>query len=391
MVLGASELSSMVWLVAAQFLLYAVGWVLYGQLLHGQRAPIVHWAGFMLAIGTGFVLAAQRSEPRLFWPFVGSNLLFLLGYTLLRRGLEGFFALPHADREHGAWLLLFGAGFVLAGPGQDTAALRVLLAYGCGLVILTRTLMRLYAVGVAEYGRGAFWLVSFPAWLLIGVFGVRVLQQVLEPQQSFEMHQLTASNRNMLYGYLLGAAMFNFSFMALVTTRLVSRLREQTRQDPLTGLPNRRALEDELRREWQRLQRSGQPFAVIALDLDHFKDVNDRHGHLAGDALLEQVAQRLRATARETDTVAHTGGEEFLVLMPQSGVEGALAAAQRLREAIGTQAFELEGEPVTLTVSLGVSTALQIDGEPRAVLRRADQALYRAKQEGRDRVALDEG
>ena len=391
MLLGASELSSLVWLVAAQFLLYAVGWVLCAQLLREQRGAIVHWAGFMLAIGAGFVLASQRGETRAFWPYVGSNLMFLLGYTLLRRGLERFFEVPRADREHLVWLVLFGGGLLLAGPAADQATVRVLLAYGCGVVILSRTLMRLQAVGVAEFGRTAFWVVSFPAWLLIGVFGLRVLQQALEPQQVFEMHQLTAGNRSMLFGYLLGAAMFNFSFMALVTTRLVRRLRDQSRHDPLTGLPNRRALEHELRREWQRLQRSGEAFAVIALDLDHFKQVNDRHGHLAGDALLEQVAQRLRAAARETDTVARTGGEEFLVLMPQADTEGARVAAQRLREAVRERPFELEGQHVPLTISLGVSTAVQIDGDLQAVLRRADQALYRAKQEGRDRVAVAEG
>ena len=131
------------------------------------------------------------------------------------------------------------------------------------------------------------------------------------------MHQKTASNQGLLFGYLLGAAMINFTFMGLAMLRKVGRLRDQARQDPLTGLFNRRVLDQAALAAWDRWKGGSEPFAALSLDLDFFKRVNDAHGHLAGDGLLKQVAWRLSAAVRKVDTVARTGGEEFVVLLPQ--------------------------------------------------------------------------
>jgi two-component system cell cycle response regulator len=203
------------------------------------------------------------------------------------------------------------------------------------------------------------------------------------------MHRLTHANSRMLYGYLVGAALFNFSFMGLLTTRLVGRLRKQSQQDALTGLMNRRALESRLQSEWQRVQRGGPAFAVLALDLDHFKRINDQHGHLAGDAVLAQLAERLRRVLREVDAVARTGGEEFVIMVPQATREGAARAGERLRHCVAAVPFDLPVGPTTVTVSVGVVLAAREDGELRHVLLRADRALYAAKGAGRNCVHVD--
>jgi diguanylate cyclase (GGDEF)-like protein len=265
----------------------------------------------------------------------------------------------------------------------------VIVAYGLGAWVLLRTVMGLIPALRTELGPRLPWLLAAPALLLITVFCLRVVQQALDFERVFELHRLADSNRNLLFGYLAGAAMFNFSFMGLVTLRLTRRLREQSRHDALTGLPNRRVLEHELEREWQRLQRSGERFAVLALDLDHFKRVNDEHGHLAGDAVLSQIAQRVRQVVRQVDTAARTGGEEFVVLMPQGDLAGALAAAERVRAGVKAAPFELPEGQVALTISIGVALAEATDTDVRQVLQRADRALYRAKEAGRDRVMAD--
>jgi diguanylate cyclase (GGDEF)-like protein len=154
--------------------------------------------------------------------------------------------------------------------------------------------------------------------------------------------------------------------------------------DPLTGLPNRRNLSTELDRE-HALARRGRPgFAVLLLDVDHFKAVNDDRGHQAGDSALMIIADRLRLRARTSDVVGRWGGEEFLIVAPDTTGEGAVALAEDLRRAVSGAPIEIEGGPVSITASVGVAAWERESVEE--LLGRADQALYEAKSTGRDRV-----
>jgi len=157
--------------------------------------------------------------------------------------------------------------------------------------------------------------------------------------------------------------------------------------DPLTGCLNRRALVDELGAEIARARRYGLALSVLMIDLDHFKRVNDTRGHLTGDDVLKQVAQLLRAEVRAVDVVARYGGEEFVILLPETALPGATSFAERIRESVGTHAFVADGDPLSLTVSVGVATITGgEEGSSEEVLARADAALYRAKRDGRNLV-----
>ncbi len=157
--------------------------------------------------------------------------------------------------------------------------------------------------------------------------------------------------------------------------------------DALTGCLNRRALLDQLDTETERVRRYGQSVSVLMVDLDHFKQVNDTHGHLMGDAVLRQVGVLLRGEMRAVDTVARFGGDEFVVLLPETSLGGARALADRIRGLIANADFSDDGSGICLTASFGV-TAISADDvdEPEAVLRRVDRILYRAKDEGRNVV-----
>jgi diguanylate cyclase (GGDEF)-like protein len=172
---------------------------------------------------------------------------------------------------------------------------------------------------------------------------------------------------------------------ALISAR--DALRFQATHDPLTGLWNRLAATDSLRRELARGKRNQTPVSVILGDLDHFKGINDTYGHLAGDAALREVAKRLRKCARVYDTVARYGGEEFLLVLPECDMEGALHLAQRLRESFERDLLDLPDARVRQTVSLGVAGLMAKDGALASeLIRAADQALYRAKDLGRNRI-----
>ncbi|HEV8240189.1 MAG TPA: diguanylate cyclase [Thermoanaerobaculia bacterium] len=167
------------------------------------------------------------------------------------------------------------------------------------------------------------------------------------------------------------------------------KLRQEASHDHLTGLWNRGAAIANLRRDLSRALRAGEPLSLAFVDLDHFKSINDTWGHHAGDAVLMQTAARLQRCVRGTDTVARWGGEELLLVLPDTDPSRAAEVAERVRAAIADEPFEADGVALPVTASLGVAFA---DGE-RAddwehVVKRADAALYRAKASGRNRVDI---
>lgn len=170
--------------------------------------------------------------------------------------------------------------------------------------------------------------------------------------------------------------------------RHLEELARLARKDPLTGLPNRRALDEELARAVARAARAGTPLSAVALDVDHFKRVNDLHGHGAGDAVLAAVAARAAAALRAGDLVARTGGEEFVVLLPGANLARAAEAAERIRAAVADEAVVVGGIALSVTVSLGCAELLPGDEGGRSLLARADARLYGAKSSGRNRVSV---
>ncbi|MGQ0700090.1 MAG: PAS domain S-box protein [Panacagrimonas sp.] len=177
--------------------------------------------------------------------------------------------------------------------------------------------------------------------------------------------------------------------LAFGNLRLREELSRQALIDPLTGLNNRRWLENWLRARVARHARSGEGFAVLMIDVDHFKSVNDEYGHEAGDRALREIGRVLASSVREDEAVARFGGEEFTVVLDTDHPSQAMAAGQRIREAVACMRVQFkDGEPLALTVSIGVAL-FPLDGaDAQNVIERADAALYEAKHRGRDRVSL---
>jgi diguanylate cyclase (GGDEF)-like protein len=166
----------------------------------------------------------------------------------------------------------------------------------------------------------------------------------------------------------------------------LAELARAARRDALTGLPNRRAFDEELMREVARAARGGPPLAVVVLDVDRFKAVNDGHGHGAGDVVLREVAARAARAVRAGDFVARIGGEEFGLLLHGADLPGALDLAERVRAAVAATPVPVSPGPISVTASLGC--AVLAPGETaEALVARADARLYEAKRAGRDRVA----
>lgn len=162
------------------------------------------------------------------------------------------------------------------------------------------------------------------------------------------------------------------------------KLREMSNQDGLTKLFNRRHIEETISNEFDRARRYENQFSVILTDIDFFKLVNDNHGHLAGDEVLRVVSKRLSDTLRDTDVLGRYGGEEFIVALPETDMEGAFIVAERLREAIASEPIEAEGDTLNIAISLGVTEMNEGTAAYAQLIAEADLALYKSKESGRN-------
>lgn len=179
------------------------------------------------------------------------------------------------------------------------------------------------------------------------------------------------------------------SYLWMISRRLDAELIRQARLDPLTGVPNRRVIWQAGVTEVARAARHGRMIAVLMMDIDYFKSVNDRWGHGAGDAVLIAVAKTLAAGIRTGDVLARVGGEEFLILLPDTDLESAREVAERIRHSVECLSVQLpQGGQLRCTISIGIAVLRHAGAQWESLVATADQALYRAKELGRNRVEI---
>lgn len=213
------------------------------------------------------------------------------------------------------------------------------------------------------------------------------LEQVVS---AMDQHQTSEKLRESSLLKQLEVLVDQVESMELATEQAEERIEEQRQiflRDVLTQLPNRGAYQQRLSQEFERWQRYKRPLTMIVCDVDYFKKVNDNYGHLAGDKVLRIIAKTLRTRLRKTDFIARFGGEEFVILMPETEQEQALKVAEGVREAIASCPFHFKEQPVSITTSFGIAGFFKGDTSER-VFSRADRALYQAKEEGRNRCVV---
>lgn len=205
--------------------------------------------------------------------------------------------------------------------------------------------------------------------------------------QARQLASLQRARRWQQVSLVLGALLIALlSWLAVRQLRMAGRLREIADTDPLTGIANRRSIEWRGRRAFAHALRTEVPLAVVLLDIDHFKQVNDTHGHQAGDTVLVRLAQTCRQVLRQGDSIGRIGGEEFVVLLPGAEIGPARDIAECLRDAVAALRFDAVAPGLAVTVSLGVTVSQAGDREFGTLVERADRALYQAKAAGRNQV-----
>ncbi|MDZ7789583.1 MAG: GGDEF domain-containing protein [Xanthomonadales bacterium] len=367
--------------------------------------------------------------------------------------MGGIYLAGNRERAIADWALagvLFSAGHVmgnLAMAGSSIVDTSVIIALGntsilvaYGLILLgiqqhlglRRSPMLVVALALAALAGGLFWpgmyantgqrvMVFALVYLFLGIFSAALLwraQSMMLANYRRAVAFVILGNAVLMlvraiyillgHGESTGAGAVNVMvpaflssmlfYMALNVTlalmlfrRKEEHLRYMARHDALTGLLNRYSLDEYAAREVARVQRGEHELSLVVLDLDDFKQVNDKYGHAAGDQVLVQAASRIREIIREADIAFRVGGEEFLVLLPDASAEVAGQVAERLRRALVDKPFECSERTMTVSTSVGVVTFDSLVDDWERLLRRADQALYRAKANGRDRVEVAGG
>lgn len=333
----------------------------------GLRGVVPEWLARLgpAAVGLSALLAISEGQ----WRFVGRDRrprgpLALALMTMLAVAVGGEMASAQWQRAAGA----IGVGVLSLAIAAQFAG-----AWPQGLRGAGRACAMLLALfGAVRIVRGGQFIFAGPEF------------DVLAPQ-AISILSYTA---NAMFVTLWG-----FGFIFLCAARMEAELAESraslhelARKDPLTGLLNRRAFFEDAAGELARARRYRTPLALLMIDIDRFKSVNDAHGHPAGDLLLCEIGRRLQAELRTSDLLGRIGGEEFAVLLVQTPPAQALQIAERLRQAVAQTEVASDGARIARTASLGVAVGAELPASIEEFMRNADQALYRAKHAGRDHI-----
>lgn len=388
-------MSPLILLTCFQMLLYAGMWGLAWVVIGDERRAVGHWLLYVLCLALGLGLMSQRPDGNVWVTEIGANVAMLVAFICAQRGMLAFLRLPERTGETLVLVAVTLAGMVWLGPvAQPSGWIHpgYLVAAAVGWVVLSST-WRAYRTLRDQFGHTVARVVATTNGVIGLINWVRVVIALVAPQNIVPLHVPSALNLGLVYMTMAAAASFNFMFLFLIVLRLLRRLTNLVQRDALTGLLNRRAMEQLLDRAWGRWRRLAEPFTVVSVDLDHFKHINDTWGHQTGDEVLKAAAGQLAANVREVDAVGRVGGEEFMAVLEgcPTGVSAA-AAAERLRQAVATEAVQVAGgASVSVTASVGVATVGPGDTSVGDMLRRSDAALYRAKREGRNRVCTADG
>ncbi len=352
---------------------------------HGHAIPgIKAWAWGPLTIFISTLLLGTRDLAPDWVSLWLGNIALILGCMMMLAGTRHFYdeTLP---RWTWAALAVASAALFWWGPLHPDYNVRLVV-----VTVLMAALQAHHFHTVWRHDRFSF-AARFVLVVLAGIVLLMVIRAVSVPWSPPGANLFTPTSLQSTYigGYAFGLMTLTLGYVLLVSERLRQQLQHLISHDTLTGALSRHTLFERAREDLERAQRTGRPLTVLMLDLDHFKEVNDRHGHLAGDQVLRDFALRASSELRKIDRLGRFGGEEFVAILPETDVAQASLVAERIRASQTAQAHLPH-----CTVSIGLATEAHVDSHRPAqtqlesLIARADKALYQAKSTGRNRISV---
>ena len=366
-------------LVAVQFIVQALGWTMAAQLTGRWRDAEGQFAAFWLLLAVGLMLFVP-AWPSGSLPRNLADLLIVAAVAGQHRGMALYWGQRPNDRAYLALLALSVLTIMFSLTMTHGHGLRVAsVCIGAGVLLLA-TVRLIWQRARERTPRFAVIVASGYGVLGLALLARAVQALTVAPSTKISIDAPGHLNVPFAILVLFVGGLINLAQIRLVLGRVLRHLTMQAQTDALTGTANRRGLMQHLQAVHASALQGGHEYVVLMVDIDHFKAINDQHGHAEGDNVLKRVAQGLRDGLRAGDFVARWGGEEFCVLLPHIRLAEAHALAERMAAQIAAT-----GGP-RVTISVGVAEAYVRSENPESVIRRADAALYRAKDEGRNRV-----
>ncbi|MCL1067758.1 GGDEF domain-containing protein [Shewanella olleyana] len=353
-------------------------------------APSASWR-FALAnfcVLLGMLLYTQRTQEPSYLHWLVADNIILVGFCFLRWGAQRLYHLKSSHRFDLAVIIISISLMLLAKPHTASAAYLMIILSLAAAVCFFMLAKDHYVAFKANFTAFAtYWLV-IPI-LLIGVmFLARACIILLFPEKVATYAAFnTEESLPILWVYIVLILLVNILIIGNTINRLVVKIMTLANKDSLTGLWNRNALQSKLALEHARWLRDKVSYSVILIDLDHFKQINDTHGHTAGDEVLRVAAKQLNNVTRKIDYLCRYGGEEFVLILPLTSEQKVLCVAEKLQQTLAEVNFEWRGTPIAIQASIGCATIHE--GLPvEALLQLADKAMYEAKASGRNCIKM---
>jgi diguanylate cyclase (GGDEF)-like protein len=364
--------------------------LIWAYILHSYPSLTAarYWTGSALALAAGASIAMLATVTDSLIPLLigGTTVVFATCLTVM--GIRRFYGDPVLWRQTAALTALTIAGLSIFLFGYDSATARILIFSVAQALPLALSLKLLLSRQDGRANAGAR-LAGGVAIAIIGSCAFRALGKLFQIGTDFSFVHFNAPQSIMILAQLFLSMVCNFGFLLMAMDRLRNEVADLALMDDLTGVANRRQLLQRLTEECARSDRSNQPFALLVVDLDNFKMINDTHGHAAGDACLQHFTLMAQTRLRPGDLLARTGGDEFCIMLPASTLREGAMIARRIVEVCREDAAGCAGTEVPLSVSIGVAQWTRETGIlPDRLIAAADHALYVAKKEGRDRYAV---
>ena len=347
-----------------------------------------YWTGSALALAAGASIAMLATVTDSLIPllFGGTTVVFATCLTVM--GIRRFYDEPVLWRQTAGLTALTFAGLSIFLYGYDSATARILIFSVAQALPLALSLKLLLSKQAGRANAGAR-LAGGVAIAIIGSCAFRALGKLFQIGTDFSFVHFNAPQSIMILAQLFLSMVCNFGFLLMAMDRLRNEVADLALMDDLTGVGNRRQLLQRLTEECARSDRSNQSFALLVVDLDNFKMINDTHGHAAGDACLQHFTLMAQTRLRTGDLLARTGGDEFCIMLPASTLREGAMIARRIVDVCREDAAGCTGPEVPLSVSIGVAQwTREIGVLPDRLIAAADHALYVAKKEGRNRYAV---
>lgn len=380
-------MSTVLFFFSFQQIIYGLGWLVGGKLIPEIKKSAIWLSAFAFLCAVYFLISPKPSEAVGVAYLAMYQGIAVIAFMIIRKANEILFSMPEHRYEDVILALLFIVSALFTGIGIIPHKMLLIVS---SLIVLwiSVTIVRIsYSSLLKEFGISIALFVIAPISLFIVIKTLQTIAFFFDTSWLVSVRNGALSELSYIGFLLIVTGLLHVGYVVILLKRLILNLEHISKVDKLTDIFNRRAAEEIMKHQMCASLQHNRPLSVLMVDIDYFKRVNDRYGHAQGDKLLQSIASVLKNSIRENDFVARFGGEEFLVILPDLMIDRGIELAERIRRNIAEELIDASGN--TITVSIGVAEMSKNDDIDK-VISKADKALYKAKEEGRNRVVCFE-